>query len=139
MTHTMKESLQNLIESLGKKINDNFVSDVIIQKTNERSRRAAGDLWQSIDERERDNTIDIQSYTNLMDTLSSFLRSDSLQVLLRLVKNFVVIDICRTWGQENFAISSLCLLLQNHVPIPLTCIEIFVRSLLHENIDLRKV
>ena len=135
----MKESLQNLIESLGKKINDNFVSDVIIQKTNERSRRAAGDLWQSIDERERDNTIDIQSYTNLMDTLSSFLRSDSLQVLLRLVKNFVVIDICRTWGQENFAISSLCLLLQNHVPIPLTCIEIFVRSLLHENIDLRKV
>jgi hypothetical protein len=93
MTHATKMSTKNLIENVGKKINDTFVSNVIIQNTNEISRQAAIELWHlleanEIKRREEYNSIDRQSYNNLMETLSSLFESASLQVLF-LSKKFL--------------------------------------------------
>ncbi len=65
MTHATKMSTQNLIENIGKKISDNFVTNVIIQNTNEISRHAAVDLWHLLESneiktREEYNSIDMQ-------------------------------------------------------------------------------
>lgn len=78
ITYTTKESIQELIEKISKKIHDHFVSNAIVQTTNETSRNAAMNISHSIDRHERDNSMDIQSYTNLMEILSSFLQNDSL-------------------------------------------------------------
>lgn len=79
ITYTTKESIQELIEKISKKIHDHFVSNVILQITNDTSRNVAMNIsHSSIEQHERDNSMDIQSYENLMEILSSFLQNDSL-------------------------------------------------------------
>jgi hypothetical protein len=99
MAHATKVSTQNLIEDIGNKICEEFVTDVIIQNTNEISIHAAIDLWHplkpsEIKTREECNRADIQSYNNLMETLSSLLESDTLQVILFFIfKKFLFMNI----------------------------------------------
>ena len=45
----------------------------------------------------------------------------------------------RTWRQQEMAMAFIWLLLQKHVPMPLSCIRIFVDFLVHDNVELRKV
>jgi hypothetical protein len=86
MTHAKKVSTQKLIEYISEKIHENFIREVIIQNTNEKSIHAAAALWCPLEPsemktREESNRVDIQSYNNLMETFSALLKDDSLQVL----------------------------------------------------------
>ncbi|CAF0737581.1 unnamed protein product [Adineta steineri] len=123
ITHENQISTRNLIEDITDKVNEKFVTEVIIQNTNEISKRAAAALWRTLDTNEMKlcNQTNIQSYNSLMETLSSLLNEDIL-----------------TWGQQKMAISLLRLLLQKHVPIPSLCIKTFVDFLVHDNIELRE-
>ncbi|CAF1496507.1 unnamed protein product [Adineta steineri] len=57
---------------------------MIIQSTNEISVNAAVNLWCPLETQEKeDNQVDIRSYTNLMETLVSSLKSDTMQCLFR--------------------------------------------------------
>jgi hypothetical protein len=81
MTHANKLSTQTLIGEISK----NFVTQVIIQNTNEMSKHAAAALSCPLEPnemktREECNKADIQSYNNLMETLNSLLASNTLQV-----------------------------------------------------------
>ena len=78
--HANKISTRNLIEDISEKINENFVTEVIIQNTNEISKRAAAALWRTFDPNEMEicNQADIQFYNSLMETLSSLLKEDTL-------------------------------------------------------------
>ena len=49
MNHAKKSSTQNLIENISKEISKKFVTEVIIQNTNETSTDAAAALWHSIE------------------------------------------------------------------------------------------
>ncbi|CAF3301587.1 unnamed protein product, partial [Rotaria sp. Silwood2] len=121
--HVDSEKLPNLI---GK----TFTTQALIENVNEKSIHAAATLWQPLalseietgqqihDERNRAN---VQSYNNLMESLNLLLRKNTL-----------------TWKQQKIAISLLYLLLQNRVPIPSSCIRIFMDFLVHDNIELRK-
>jgi len=86
IAHENKLSTQVLIEQIHEKICEEFVTEVIIQNTNEISVQAAATLWQSLERNEIDlrkeyNQIDIQSYSNLMETLNLLLIDDTMQVL----------------------------------------------------------
>ncbi len=86
LTHTKKLSLQTLIKDISKEICKYLVFEEIIQNTNEISMYAAAALWRPLEPKEMKtceeiNRADIQSYNNLMETLSSLLNSDTLQVL----------------------------------------------------------
>ena len=85
--HATKVSTQQLMDKIMEKIGKQFDSPAIIEDTNEQSRQFAVDLWRSLDEqelksrdeiRENRNQANIQSYTNLMETLNSLLRGDTL-------------------------------------------------------------
>jgi hypothetical protein len=83
MPHAKKRSTQKLIEDISKKIYQNFVMEPIIQYTNQISMKAAADLWRLLEPsemktREEWNRVDIQSYNNLMKTLTSLLENDTL-------------------------------------------------------------
>jgi hypothetical protein len=83
MLHANKRSIPNLYEYINKRICENFVPELIIQNTNEISRKAAAALWRSLEQidmkmREEWNRADIQSYNNLMETLTSLLKNDTL-------------------------------------------------------------
>ncbi|CAF0768198.1 unnamed protein product [Adineta steineri] len=123
ITHENQISTRNLIEDITDKVNEKFVTEVIIQSTNEISKRAAAALWRTLDTNEMKvcYQTNIQSYNSLMETLSSLLNEDIL-----------------TWRQQKMAISLLRLLLQKHVPIPSLCIKTFVDFLVHDNIELRE-
>ncbi len=86
MAHAQKLSTQTLVENINKRICANYVTDVIIQNTNEMCMNAAVALWHPIESnemkiREKRNQVNIQSYNNLMETLSLLLIGDALQVL----------------------------------------------------------
>jgi len=86
MNHAKKSSTHKLIEDTLKKIDDHYITQVIIQNTNEISMHAAAALWHSIEPsqletREKQNQADIESYNNLLETLNSLLNGDTLQVL----------------------------------------------------------
>ncbi|CAF1134879.1 unnamed protein product [Rotaria sordida] len=126
MAHANKISIQNLIDDIHEKICDEFVTQVIIQNTNEISIHAAIGLWHplepsEIETRNESNQTDIQSYSNLIEAL-----------------NLSLVDDILTWGQQKIAIGLLCLLLQKFVPISSSCIETFVDFLVHDNIELRR-
>ncbi len=81
--HENKISTRNLIENISEKINENFITQVIIQNTNEISKHAAAALWRTLEPnkmktRQECNQTDIQSYNNIMETLSSLLKGDTL-------------------------------------------------------------
>jgi hypothetical protein len=99
LTHTKKLSLQTLIKDISKEICKYIVLEEIIQNTNEISMYAAAALWHPLEPKEMKiceeiNRADIQSYNNLMETLSSLLNSDTLQVLfLYMKKNDLFVNI----------------------------------------------
>jgi hypothetical protein len=83
MLHANKRSISNLYGYLNGKICENFVTELIIQNTNEISIKAAAALWRSLKQndmkmREEWNRADIQSYNNLMEKLTSLLKNDTL-------------------------------------------------------------
>ncbi len=86
MPHTKKYSTQNLIANICYTISEKFVTELIIQNTNDMSMHAAAALWCPLEPsemktREECNRANVQSYNNLMETLSSLLKDDTLQVL----------------------------------------------------------
>jgi len=86
MPHTKKRSTQNLIENINKNISKIFVTEPIIQNSNDLSIHAAAALWHPFEPsemktREECNRTNIQMYNNLMEMLSSLLKGDTLQVL----------------------------------------------------------
>jgi hypothetical protein len=90
MIHAQKLSTQTLIENIHKRICDSFVTQIIIQNTNEISINEAVALWHPIESNdmkscEECNQRNIQSYNNLMETLNSLLIGDTLQVLFFLI------------------------------------------------------
>lgn len=81
--HAKKLSTKNLIEDIKKKIYKNFLTEIIIQNTNQISKHAAVMLWRplesnKIETNEEYNRINVQSYTNLIETLSSLVQADTL-------------------------------------------------------------
>ncbi|UJR08489.1 hypothetical protein I4U23_012756 [Adineta vaga] len=126
MNHVNKSSTQTIVNNINNKIIRNFVTHALIQETNELSFQSAVNLWRQLPNNEietcrKDFRNDIQSYSNLMETLSSFFKRDKL-----------------TWKQRRMIMSFLRLLLQTSVPIPLSCIQIFVDHLIHDNTEIRQ-
>jgi hypothetical protein len=83
MLHANKRSIPKLYVDINKKIDKNFVTEPIIQNTNELSTHAAITLWRPLEPdemktREVYNQADIQSYNNLMETFSALLKNDTL-------------------------------------------------------------
>ncbi len=83
MLHANKRNIPKLYEDINKKIDKNFVTDPIIQNTNEISIKVAAALWRPLEPnemktREVYNQTDIQSYNNLMETFSALLKNDTL-------------------------------------------------------------
>jgi hypothetical protein len=76
--HGNKISTRNLIENISEKINENFITQVIIQNTNEISKHAAAALWRTLEPNKMKTQTDIQFYNNIMETLSSLLKEDTL-------------------------------------------------------------
>lgn len=95
LTPTKKVTLKNLIDDLKKTFFKNAVIEEIIQNTNEISKNAAADLWcrlesNEIQTSEENNRADVQSYKNLMETLSSSISNDRSQVLfVHLIEDFL--------------------------------------------------
>jgi len=121
-----KLSTQNLIDLIQNKIHRLFVTKDIIQHANESVINAAADLWYPLKSNETNmceahNQTNMESYTQLMETLSSLLRPNTL-----------------AWKQQKMAISFITSLLQRQVPIPLSCIRICVDLLIHDHAELRK-
>ena len=85
--HAEKISTKNLMKDIIKKIEEKFVTEVIIQTTNEVSKQTAALLWRPLEPTERKtheqwNQADMEAYKNLMERLCFLLKSDALQVLL---------------------------------------------------------
>jgi hypothetical protein len=83
MAHATKHSTQNLIKAIHENICEEYFTQVIIQCTNEISMHAAAALWHplelnEIETHKRCNQADILSYNNLMETLSSLLKNETL-------------------------------------------------------------
>lgn len=83
LTHTEKLSIQILIENIGEKIEESLVSDIIIQNTNDISKHQAQILYNSLElnqvkTHEEYNSLNIQSYIHIMETLSSLIQNDLL-------------------------------------------------------------
>ncbi|UJR24623.1 hypothetical protein I4U23_005997 [Adineta vaga] len=126
MAHTTKLSTKDLIEEINKKLSDELITDVIKQTTNELSVIAAINLWHSLESNEIKTCedgyqADFKAYTNLMETLVSLLRSDTI-----------------TAKQQKMIMSLIIIILQKQMTIPVLCIDRFLDFLIHENVELRK-
>jgi hypothetical protein len=86
-THAKKPTTQRLMDNINETIGKQFDTQALIEDTNEISRKAAADLWRPLEAqefqmrdqlREERNKENIQAYNNLMETLNSLLRGDSL-------------------------------------------------------------
>jgi hypothetical protein len=78
-----KVSTQNLIINIQNKIVKSFVTHALIQDTNEMSMQSAVDLWRPLKPSEMEmsnecNRTNVQSYNNLMETLNSMLKRETL-------------------------------------------------------------
>ncbi|CAF4314779.1 unnamed protein product [Rotaria socialis] len=130
-THAKKPTTQRLMDHINETIGKQFDTQALVEDTNDVSRKAAVDIWKPLDPvdlesrdqiRQQRNEENVQSYNNLMETLNSLLRGDSL-----------------TWRQQETTMSLMWLLLQKRVPIPSSCIRTFVDFLVHDNVELRKI
>ncbi|CAF3366761.1 unnamed protein product [Rotaria socialis] len=129
-THAKKPTTQRLMDHINETIGKQFDTQALVEDTNDVSRKAAVNIWKPLDPvdlesrdqiRQQRNEENVQSYNNLMETLNSLLRGDSL-----------------TWRQQETTMSLMWLLLQKRVPIPSSCIRTFVDFLVHDNVELRK-
>jgi len=86
-THAKKPTTQRLLDHINETIGKQFDTQALIEDTNEISRKAAADLWRPLEDnekpsrdqlREQRNEDNIRSYKNLMETLNSLLRGDTL-------------------------------------------------------------
>lgn len=86
-THAKKPTTQRLMDHINETVGKQFDTQALIEDTNDRSRQAAADLWRVLDAseveardrlREERNRENIRSYHNLLETLNSLLRGDSL-------------------------------------------------------------
>ncbi len=86
-THAKKPTTQRLMDHINETIGKQFDTQALVEDTNEIARKAAADLWKPLEEneiesrnqlREQRNEENIKSYNNLMETLNSLLRGDSL-------------------------------------------------------------
>lgn len=86
-THAKKPTTQRLMDHINDTIDKQFDTQALVEDTNEMCRRAAADLWRPLETneletrdqlREQRNEANIKSYNNLMETLNSLLRGDSL-------------------------------------------------------------
>ncbi|CAF3510050.1 unnamed protein product, partial [Rotaria sp. Silwood2] len=130
-THARKPTTQRLMDHINETIGKQFDTQALVEDTNDISRKAAVDLWKRLETHELESRIilrqqrneeNVKSYNNLMETLNSLLRGDSL-----------------TWRQQETTMSLMWLLLQKRVPIPLSCVRTFVDFLVHDNVELRKI
>ncbi|CAF1329744.1 unnamed protein product [Adineta steineri] len=130
LNHTNKISIQNLIKSIQRRIENEFKSQSLIYKIDNKSQSIATHLWRQLETneieigneiREKRHKINFQSYYNLIDTLNLLLREEIL-----------------TWGQKKIAMSFLCLLIRKDTTISLSTIEISVDFLIHDNAELRQ-
>jgi len=83
INHAKRISTQTLINNIHKKIIKTFVMNALIQETNEISKHAAAVLWRPLKSNEmkisdEHNRANIQSYNNLMKTLNSILKRETL-------------------------------------------------------------
>lgn len=83
MGDVTENNIQNLIDRIREKIIENFVTDIIIQNTNQISKDSAANLSNTSQEKqikrqEEYNSISIESYYNLINTLTSFIENNSL-------------------------------------------------------------
>jgi len=85
--HVIKLSTQNLINCIMEKMYKRFNTIAIIEDTNEISRKAAVDLWRSLENDELElynricqerNQANIRSYNNLMERLTALFYNDPL-------------------------------------------------------------
>lgn len=85
--HATKLSTQKLLDRIMEKIGKQFDTPAIIEDTDDPSRKAAADLWRPLEShelqardqmREERNQANIQSYTNLMETLNSLFYNHKL-------------------------------------------------------------
>ncbi|CAF3727711.1 unnamed protein product [Rotaria sp. Silwood1] len=129
--HAIKLSTQNLINCIMEKIYKRFNTVAIVENTNEISKQVAINLWRSLEKHEFElyNPIheeriegNIRSYNNLMEKLTSLFYNNVLT--------------CR---QQIIIMTFILFLFQRQVQIPLSCIRILVDSLVHENVDIRKI
>lgn len=88
-THAKKPTTQRLLDHINETIGKQFDTQALIEDTNEISRKAAEDLWKPLDSsefelrdrlRQQRNEENVQSYNNLMESLNTLLRGDSLYV-----------------------------------------------------------
>jgi len=86
-THAKKPTTQRLMDHINETIGKQFDTQALVEDTNEISRKAAADFWRPLEAKElesRDqlrqqrNEENIRAYNNLMETLNSLLRGDSL-------------------------------------------------------------
>ena len=86
-THAKKPTTQRLMDHINETITKQFDTQALIEDTNDQSHKAAADLWRPLDSnelveifhlREQRNQENIRSYNNLMETLNSLLRGESL-------------------------------------------------------------
>ncbi len=79
INHVKKNSTQNLIDNINKKIVRDFVMQAFIQNTNEISRCAAADLYLPLKIISNGpKSTNIQSYNNLMNTLNALLKRETV-------------------------------------------------------------
>lgn len=86
-THAKKPTTQRLMDHINETIGKQFDTQALVEDTNEIARKAAADLWKPIEKheleprdalRQQRNEENIKAYTNLMETLNTLLRGDSL-------------------------------------------------------------
>ncbi|CAF4659701.1 unnamed protein product [Rotaria sp. Silwood1] len=86
-THAKKPTTQRLMDHINETIGKQYDTQALIEDTNDISRKAAVDLWKPLEANELEsknilrlqrNEENVKSYINLMETLNSLLRGDSL-------------------------------------------------------------
>ena len=86
-THAKKPTTQRLMDLINETIGKQFDTQALVEDTNDVSRKAAVDLWKPLEEdelvarnqlREQRNEGNIRAYNNLMETLNSLLKGDSM-------------------------------------------------------------
>ncbi|UJR10196.1 hypothetical protein I4U23_014411 [Adineta vaga] len=128
--HATKLSTQNLVNSIIYNMCQRYHTIAIIENTNENSKKAAINLWHSLENHdfelygrmcEERNDENIRLYENLVEKLTSLFYNDLLT--------------CR---QQVTMITFIMFLFQKQVQIPLSCIRMVIDFLTHENHNIRK-